>query len=89
MQWRGNGGCDWRWIWRSHCCRLRRLRSYRCSSLGCGGRFVIFTLNNRDDRSDFYAVGAFGNQQLCNHTFVDRLKFHCRLVGFDLCDQIT
>ena len=63
-------------------CSARRRASGRLGALAFAG-------DEGDDRADLHLVGAFGNEDLRDRAFVDRLELHGRLVGLDLGEQIS
>ena len=76
-----------------------RLRRGRCFSLRrglrpgrrAGGRRDVLALgrHQRDHRADLHLVRAFGNEDLRDRPFVDRLELHRRLVGLDLGEDVA
>ncbi len=52
------------------------------------GAFAILQQNG-DRGVDLDALGAGGDQDLADHTFVDGFDFHRRLVGFDFGDHVA
>jgi hypothetical protein len=52
-------------------------------------RFLSLTCNQRNHRADFDAIGPFRNINRRNHAFVHGFKFHRRLIGFDLGQNIA
>jgi hypothetical protein len=52
-------------------------------------RFFAFAGENRDRRPTFTPSVPFGDQDLGDRAFVDRLEFHRRLVGLDLGEDVA
>ena len=67
--------------------RLRRRGRLRLRP----ARRNLFALlhQHRNRLVDLHALGPVANKDLAEHTFIDRLDFHRRLVGLDLGDHVA
>jgi hypothetical protein len=51
--------------------------------------FFAFAQKHGNGRIDLHAFAAFGNQDLADAAFIDRLEFHGGLVGLDFGENVA